>query len=74
MGETYRDVWRRSIEDPEGFWGEAARGIDWYREPATVLDRSAAPLYQWFAGGELNTCYNALDRHVERGRGDQVAQ
>ena len=73
MGETYRDVWRRSIEDPEGFWGEAARGIDWYREPATVLDRSAAPLYQWFAGGELNTCYNALDRHVERGRGDQVA-
>ena len=49
------------------------RAIDWYREPDAVLDRSRAPFYRWFGGGELNTCYNALDRHVDGGRADQVA-
>lgn len=72
MGE-YEVVFQKSIEDPEGFWAEAAEGIDWYTKWDTVLDRSNPPRYRWFRGGELNTCYNAVDRHVENGRGDQAA-
>ncbi|MHB8765496.1 MAG: propionyl-CoA synthetase [Deferrisomatales bacterium] len=69
----YAEMFRRSTEDPNGFWGEAAEGVSWYRRWDTVLDASKPPFYKWFAGGELNTCYNALDRHVEGGRADQVA-
>jgi propionyl-CoA synthetase len=69
----FDDVFRRSIADPEGFWGEAAEQVDWYRRWDKVLDDSRPPYYRWFVGGELNTCYNAIDRHVEAGRGDQVA-
>jgi propionyl-CoA synthetase len=64
---------RRSREDREGFWGEAAEGIDWVRRWDKVLDAANPPFYRWFAGGVLNTCYNCLDRHVERGRGDRTA-
>ena len=69
----YTEAFRRSIEDPEGFWGGAVQGIDWYRQPAVVLDRSSPPFYRWFSGGVLNTCFNAVDRHVRDGRGDQAA-
>lgn len=63
----------RAITDPEGFWGEAAQLIDWYQEPSIVLDTSAAPAAHWFPDGTLNTCFNAVDRHVRDGRGDQRA-
>jgi propionyl-CoA synthetase len=69
----YQEAFRRSLADPDGFWGEAAKLIDWYREPAVVLDRSNPPFYRWFTGGVLNTCFNAVDRHVREGRGDQAA-
>ena len=69
----YAEVFRRSLADPEGFWGEAAKEIDWYRAPTVVLDASNPPFYHWFADGVLNTCFNALDRHVLGGRGDQAA-
>jgi len=69
----YADAFRRSLADPGGFWGEAAAGIDWYTQPAKVLDASAVPFYRWFSGGVLNTCFNAVDRHVSAGRGDQAA-
>jgi propionyl-CoA synthetase len=69
----YTEAFRQSIEDPAGFWGGAAQGIDWYREPAAVLDSSNPPFYRWFSGGVLNTCFNAVDRHVRDGRGDQAA-
>jgi propionyl-CoA synthetase len=69
----YEAAYRRSIEDPAGFWADAARDIVWEKPWDQVLDASRAPLYHWFAGGRLNTCYNALDRHVEAGRGDQAA-
>ncbi|HLK74065.1 MAG TPA: propionyl-CoA synthetase [Streptosporangiaceae bacterium] len=69
----YSEVFRRSLADPEGFWGEAARAIDWYRAPASVLDDSNPPFYRWFPDGVLNTCFNALDRHVRDGRGGQAA-
>ena len=69
----YRDDYRRSLTDPSGFWAEAALEIHWNRRWDRVLDDSGAPFYRWFTGGRLNTCYNALDRHVEAGRGDQAA-
>jgi propionyl-CoA synthetase len=69
----YEEVHGRSIADREGFWAEAAEAIDWDRAWDKVIDDSNAPFYRWFAGGELNTCYNALDRHVAGGRGDQPA-
>jgi propionyl-CoA synthetase len=62
-----------SLRDPAGFWGEAAEGVYWYKKWAKVLDDSHQPFYRWFVGGELNTCYNALDLHVEEGRDDQPA-
>jgi propionyl-CoA synthetase len=70
---TYSQEYQRSLNDPEGFWLDAAKAIDWTREPVRALDADDAPFYRWFPGGELNTAYNALDRHVERGRGDQPA-
>ncbi len=69
----YKQIYRRSLEDPEGFWGEAAEAIDWDQRWERVLDRDATPVPRWFVGGKLNTCYNAVDRHVENGRGDQAA-
>jgi propionyl-CoA synthetase len=67
------EVYRRSLEEPEAFWAEAAAAIDWVEPWERVLDDSRAPFYRWFSGGRLNTCHNALDRHVERGRADQPA-
>ena len=70
---SYKEIYTRSMEDPDGFWGEAAADIDWYKPWDKVLDDSNKPFYRWFSGGELNTCYNALDRHADGGRGDQPA-
>jgi propionyl-CoA synthetase len=69
----FDEMYRRSLDDPEGFWADAAAAIDWVEPWESVLDDSRAPLYRWFAGGRLNTCHNAVDRHVERGRADQLA-
>jgi propionyl-CoA synthetase len=69
----YEDVYRKSIEAPENFWAEAADHIDWDKRWDKVLDDSNPPLYRWFTGGRLNTCHNALDRHVDAGRGNQLA-
>jgi propionyl-CoA synthetase len=70
---NFREVHARSLLDPSGFWAEAAEAIDWTRTWDKVLDDSNAPFYRWFAGGELNTCYNAVDRHVAQGHGDRAA-
>ena len=69
----YDTIYRKSIEAPEEFWAEAAEAISWEQRWDKVLDDSKAPLYRWFSGARLNTCFNALDRHVENGRGDQAA-
>jgi propionyl-CoA synthetase len=73
MASTYEAVYTRSLQDPEEFWADAAEDIYWDRRWDRVLDRSRQPFYRWFAGGMLNTCYNALDFHVDRGRGKQLA-
>ncbi len=70
---AYEDVFRASTQDPEAFWLEAARGIDWEVAPTRALDDSRPPFYRWFPDGRLNVCHNALDRHVDAGRGDQAA-
>ncbi|MCW8844239.1 MAG: propionyl-CoA synthetase [Gammaproteobacteria bacterium] len=70
---AYNDSYNRSMQDPEGFWAEAAELIHWDKKWDRVLDDSNAPEYHWFAGGRLNTCYNAVDRHVDAGYGEQLA-
>ena len=69
----YDTLHRRSLDHAQEFWAEAADAIDWHRRWDTVLDGSEAPFYRWFRGGALNTCHNAVDRHVENGRADQPA-
>ena len=69
----YAEEFRRSLDDPEGFWRAAAGAIDWVTPPTRILDDAAPPMYRWFPDAELNTCHNALDRHVEGGRAEQVA-
>ncbi|WP_033288181.1 propionyl-CoA synthetase [Amycolatopsis jejuensis] len=70
---AYDETYRRSLADPEGFWLEAARAIDWTKPPTRALDSSREPFYRWYPDGELNTAYNALDRHADGGRGGQDA-
>ena len=70
---SYEDVYARARLDREAFWSQAAKSIHWDRPFTRVLDESNAPLYRWFTGGELNTCFNAIDRHVQGGRGAQPA-
>jgi propionyl-CoA synthetase len=70
---SFKTAHRRSLDHPQEFWAEAAAGIDWETSWDRVLDDTRAPLYRWFTGGRLNTCYNAIDRHVEGGRAEQAA-
>ena len=70
---NYQQTYQQSMDDPDGFWGEAAKLIDWDRPFDKVLDDSNVPFYRWFSGGMLNTCYNAIDRHVEAGNGGRAA-
>ena len=69
---TYESVFRASVDDPEAFWLDAAKAIDWQTAPTKALD-ARPPFYSWFPDGELNICANALDRHVEAGHGDRAA-
>ncbi|WP_166405341.1 AMP-binding protein, partial [Desulfonema ishimotonii] len=73
MSTSYADAYGQSINDPEGFWGPIAKDCHWYKPCDKVLDDSNLPFYRWFKGGETNTCYNAVDLHVENGLGDQAA-
>jgi propionyl-CoA synthetase len=69
----YLTTYQRSLDDPEGFWSDVAKDIHWDTPFTKVLDDENVPFYKWFPDGKLNTCFNALDRHVENGRADQVA-
>ena len=73
MASAYEKLYTQSLEDPEGFWAEAAEDVHWYKKWDKVFDNSRQPFYQWFKGGVVNTCYNALDLHVGNGRADQLA-
>ncbi len=69
----YRDLFDASINDPTAFWADAANGVTWTKPPQRILDDSNPPFYRWFPDAELNTCANALDRHLDDGRGEQPA-
>src|ERR1700732_874490 len=69
----YHEVYARWQRDPQGFWGEAAGALDWIEKPKTVFDAKAGIYGRWFPGGVCNTCFNAVDRHVDAGRGEQAA-
>lgn len=69
MSEAYLQAWQASISEPARFWGDAAKAVDWNTPPASIWDKAQG----WFAGGTLNTCFNAVDRHVAAGRGDAAA-
>ena len=69
----YEKAYQQSLSDPEEFWGSTASALEWYSSWDTVLDRSNPPFYRWFSGATLNICYNALDRHVLSGKGEQIA-
>ncbi len=73
MNSTYADVYAGWLDSPESFWAEAAEAVHWYKKWDEVLDASRPPFYRWFPGGMVNTCYNALDLHVESGRANQAA-
>ena len=73
MTSRYDEVYAEWQSDPEGFWAAAAEAVHWYKKWDIVLDSSNEPFCRWFVGGETNTCYNCIDRHVENGRGDQPA-
>ena len=69
----YAEVYQSWQSDPEAFWLAAAEAIDWVAKPTRALNATRAPLYEWFTDGRVNTCWNAVDRHVAAGRGDQTA-
>ena len=73
MTNTFDKIYQSSIDDPDAFWAQAAEQIHWYKKWDKVLDDSDAPFYRWFTGGRTNVCYNAVDRHVEQGHGEQLA-
>ena len=73
MTSVYDEVYRLAQNNPEEFWGAAADQLYWDRRWKQVRDDSNPPFYRWFVGGVLNTCYNCLDRHIDRGRGKQLA-
>src|SRR4030081_3908413 len=73
QNSRYHEIYARSLADPEGFWAEAAREIDWIEPANKIFDPAMGPYGRWFTGAVVNTCYNALDRHVAGGRADQVA-
>ena len=73
MNRNYLDVYNESIKNPESFWEKIAENIFWYKKPSRILNKSNPPFYRWFEDGITNTCYNALDLHVEKGLGKKIA-
>jgi propionyl-CoA synthetase len=70
---SYKAEYDRSMNDPEGFWKEKAAALKWFKDPENILSQDEHGIYHWFADGEMNTAYMALDYHVEQGRGNQLA-
>src|SRR5664279_3731547 len=72
-GDIRKAEWEKSIKNPQEFWAEKAKAIDWFKSPTKVLDDSNPPFYKWFPDGELNICYNAIDRHMKTARKNKLA-
>ena len=73
MTQKYQNIYKRSINDPKIFWSEVAGDIFWYKKPRKILNSNNSPFYKWYEDGITNTCYNAVDLHVENGNGQKLA-
>ena len=73
MSKKFNDIYQNSLKNPENFWQEVSNDIFWFKKPTKILNKSNPPFYKWFEDGVTNTCYNALDIHIDQGRGDKLA-
>ena len=73
MSSKFNQIYEKSIKSPEKFWQEASEDIFWFKKPTKILNKSNPPFYKWFEDGVTNTCYNALDIHIDQGRGQKTA-
>ena len=73
MTQKYNEIYQESIKNREDFWKEISNDIFWYKKPTKILNSQNPPFYKWFEDGVTNTCYNALDLHVDQGKGDKIA-
>ena len=73
MGINFKEIYQKSISKPEEFWSEISNDIFWFQKPTKILNKSNPPFYKWFEDGKTNTCFNALDIHVDKGKGDKTA-
>jgi propionyl-CoA synthetase len=73
MSRNFKEIYQNSIENPEKFWQEVSNDIFWFKKPNKILNKSNPPFYKWFEDGITNTCYNALDVHIDQGRGEKLA-
>ena len=73
MNNKFHQIYENSIKKPEEFWQEVSKDIFWFKKPTKILNKSNPPFYKWFEDGVTNTCYNALDIHIDQGRGEKLA-
>ena len=73
MSNKFNKIYNHSIKNPEKFWQDAAEDIFWFKKPTKILNKSNPPFYKWYEDGVTNTCYNALDIHIDQGRGKNTA-
>ena len=73
MKNNFKDIYNDSLKKPEEFWKNISEDVFWFKKPTKILNKSNPPFYKWFEDGITNTCYNALDLHVDQGRGDKTA-
>ena len=73
MSKKFNEIYQESINNPENFWREASENIFWFKKPSKILNKSNPPFYKWYEDGVTNTCYNALDFHIDQGKGGKTA-
>ena len=73
MSDKFDEIYQKSINNPEEFWKNASENVFWFKKPTKILNKSNPPFYKWYEDGVTNTCYNALDIHIDRGKGDKTA-
>ena len=73
MDSNFKEIYQKSISKPEEFWNEISSDIFWFQKPTKILNKSNPPFYKWFEDGKTNTCFNALDIHIDQGKGDKTA-
>ena len=73
MNRNYKEIYDESLKNPEEFWRKVSEDVFWFKKPTKILKKDNPPFYKWFEDGVTNTCYNALDLHIDQGRGDKTA-